>query len=205
MTKPMSFNRRNPRQALEQLQAGNRRFVDGTPISKAAFRKLDVNSQQPHTLVLSCSDSRVPPEIIFDQAPGDLFVVRVAGNVVTPEVLGSLEFAAENFGTRLLLLLGHTHCGAVAATLAYKRQDLDVESDNLAAIIDKIDKVVELTDHSDDEVLTAAIRDNVTRGILNLQRGSPLLTDLVLKDGLMIIGAEYSLATGQVTFFNEQG
>ena len=219
-----------PTDALEKLKAGNNRYVAGTvgdkkvsnkkdSDKKADFRSLDVNTQQPFAVVLGCSDSRVPPEVIFDQGLGDLFVVRVAGNVVTDEGIGSIEFAASKFGTRLVLVLGHSHCGAVSVCLDQVRQteqqgvegvkDADGMSANLAAIISKISPAAEAAHQAQakegkDDILAAAIRANVEAGVRDLQARSPLLADLVQSGEARILGAEYALATGEVAFYDEK-
>ena len=224
-----------PTDALEKLKAGNSRYVAGTVGDKKASDKkarnkkadfrnlsLDVNTQQPFAVVLGCSDSRVPPEVIFDQGLGDLFVVRVAGNVVTDEGIGSIEFAASKFGTRLVLVLGHSHCGAVSVCLDQVRQggqqgvegvkDADGMSANLAAIISKISPAAEAAHQAQakegkegkDDILAAAIRANVEAGVRDLQARSPLLADLVQSGEARILGAEYALATGEVAFYDEK-
>ena len=198
-------------EALERLREGNRRFVSGVSSRRAATfaerrAKLAVG-QEPFAIVLGCSDSRVPPEIIFDQGLGDLFVVRVAGNVATPSQVGSIEFAADGFGTRLIVVLGHTNCGAVLGTLDELEDPRDAPSADLAAIIDRIRATVEplLEDRgstSQDELISKAVRSNVEVSAHHLRHASAAFERLILTEGLLVVGAEYSLETGVVDFFD---
>ena len=196
-----------PLEALERLQVGNRRFTEG----RASERKIDPRGeegdQRPFAIILGCSDSRVPAEIVFDQGIGDLFVVRVAGNVVAPSQVGSVEFAAERFGTRLAVVLGHSVCGAVQATLEELGQPGENRSPNLQAIVDRIAPAVEDLVASDlaadnDALLRAAVRANVRASVEGLERGSEILERLIASGDLKVVGAEYSLKTGIVEFFH---
>ncbi len=198
-------------QALERLKEGNRRFVeeDATrAFSAGASRRSQlVSGQNPFAIVLGCSDSRVPAEIVFDQGLGELFVIRVAGNIVSPSQVGSIEFAAERFGTRLVVVLGHSTCGAVQATVEELERPTEARSPNLRAIVDRIRPSVETlfeTDlkHDRDALLKHAVRANIRLSVAHLQHGSRLLEDLIENDGLAVVGAEYSLATGAVEFFD---
>lgn len=190
-------------QALEKLKSGNQRFIAGAMTANVRFRDVGTGEQRPFAAILGCSDSRVPAEIIFDQGIGDLFVIRVAGNVVAPSGIGSIEFAAQRFGTRLVVVLGHSHCGAVKATLDQLEQPApNLDCPNLNCIVERIRPAVEpVFDRSASDLLSAAVRANVAAGVTNLKRGSPLLENLVANDNLAIVGAEYSLASGKVTFF----
>lgn len=198
------------REALERLREGNRRFVAGVRSLDATFdrtRHNGLKGQEPFAVVLGCSDSRVPVEIIFDHGLGDLFVIRVAGNVVAASQIGSVEFAAERFGTRLVVVLGHTHCGAVQATLDELLQPGERQSRNLRSIVDRIRPSVESlleTGLRDDRAALArqAVRANVRVSANNLRNGSMVLERLIEKDGLVVVGAEYSLDTGLVDFFD---
>lgn len=199
------------REALARLQEGNRRFAsDGFgPGAEVTQERRDelVESQEPFAVVLGCSDSRVPAELVFDQGLGDLFVIRVAGNVVAPSQVGSVEYAAAALGTRLVVVLGHSGCGAVGATLEELQLRLEDRSPNLHAIVDRIRPAVEgllETDLRDDPVaLTeAAVRANVRASADQLRHGSALLERLIAEEGLMVVGAEYSLETGEVDFFD---
>ena len=196
-------------EALQALRAGNRRFVSGE-------RRLHLNvgpeqrdglvaGQQPFAVVLGCSDSRVPVEIVFDQGLGELFVIRVAGNIVAPSLIGSAEFAVEYLGTRLVVVLGHTHCGAVAATLADLRRPGAAAKGDLDSIVDRIrPAVAELAAGSDDDefVIRQAVRANVRRSVTQLRRGSALLERRDRDGSIALVGAEYDLATGVVDFFD---
>jgi carbonic anhydrase len=198
------------REALERLRAGNRRFVTGVRSLDATFDRTRHNGlmgQEPFAVVLGCSDSRVPVEIIFDHGLGDLFVIRVAGNVVAASQIGSVEFAAERFGTRLVVVLGHTHCGAVQATLEELQRPGERQSRNLRSIVDRIRPSVEgllETELRDDRAALArqAMRANVRVSANNLRNGSMVLERLIERDGLVVVGAEYSLETGLVDFFD---
>jgi carbonic anhydrase len=197
--------------ALERLREGNRRFVAGLRSVEALVsqsrRNEFLGGQNPFAVVLGCSDSRAPVEIIFDQGLGDLFVIRVAGNVVASSQVGSVEFAAERFGTRLVVVLGHTRCGAVDATLEELQRPSDNQSRNLRSIVDRIRPAVEgllATELRHDRVALAreAVRANVRVAASSLRHGSDVLEELVEKEGLLIVGAEYSLETGLVDFFD---
>jgi carbonic anhydrase len=197
-------------EALERLAEGNRRFVsDVRTLETLMSRKQraeSVEAQEPFAVVLGCSDSRVPVEVVFDQGLGDLFVIRVAGNIVAPSVVGSVEFAAETFGTRLVVVLGHTRCGAVQATLDELQRPTGSQSPNLRSIVDRIRPAVEPlleSEHGyDPETLARhAMRANVRTCADQLRRGSDILERLIRDDGLIVVGAEYSLETGVVSFF----
>lgn len=198
------------REALERLREGNRRFMDGGKsgeIPSNRTRRLELTSgQEPFGIILGCSDSRVPAEIVFDQGLGDLFVIRVAGNIVASSQIGSVEFAAERFGTPLVVVLGHSQCGAVQATVEELMLPKEGQSPNLRSIVDRIRPSVEaLLDtelRRDPEALVArATRANVRTSVNQLRHGSRLLEQRIENDGLLVVGAEYSLATGLVDFF----
>jgi len=198
-------------EALERLREGNRRFVSNTrsleTLATRARRHEFVDGQEPMAVVLGCSDSRVPVEIVFDQGLGDLFVIRVAGNIVAPSLVGSVEFAALRFGTRLVVVLGHTRCGAVGATLQELTRPTGGASRNLSSIVDRIRPTVEellATDlRRDPEALYRhAVRANVRASAEHLRHGSEVLEGLIRTDGLRVVGAEYALETGAVDFFD---
>jgi carbonic anhydrase len=200
------------REALERLQEGNRRFAAGAGgvggLSSRARRAELVTGQEPFAIILGCSDSRVPAEIVFDQGLGDLFVIRVAGNVVAPSLVGSVEFAAERFHTRLVMVMGHSQCGAVLATLEDLREPNGAHSQNLLSIVDRIRPAVEGLLASglagDQEALVrAAVRANVRTSANQLRHGSGVLERLIATDGLLVVGAEYSLEQGLVHVFDE--
>lgn len=198
-------------EALARLQEGNRRFVSGvrsldTLMSQMRRGEL-VAGQAPFAVILGCSDSRVPVEMIFDQGLGDLFVIRVAGNIVAASQIGSIEFAAEAFGTRLVVVLGHTRCGAVQATLEELQRPTENQSRNLRSIVDRIrPAVAELleTDLKDDPdgLIRHSVRSNVRVSAHHLRHGSDILERLIEEDGLVVVGAEYSLESGLVEFFD---
>lgn len=198
-------------EALERLRAGNARFVadsrsHATVVSRSHRGDL-ADGQEPFAIILGCSDSRVPAEIVFDQGLGDLFVIRVAGNIVAPSQVGSVEFAAGKFGTRLVVVLGHSRCGAVEATIEELQRPSASQSRNLHSIVDRVRPSVEAllaTDlrHDPDALLRDAVRANVRVSARQLRHGSDLLEALIARDGLLVVGAEYSLETGVVEFFD---
>jgi carbonic anhydrase len=197
--------------ALESLKTGNRRFAAGETeldISTSRQRRDQlVSGQAPFAVILGCSDSRVPVEMIFDQGLGDLFVIRVAGNVVAPSQVGSVEFAAEQFGVRLVVVLGHTGCGAIAATLKALQEPGTRHSENLHSIVERIGPAVEgcLAEDSspdDEQLIERAVRANIRASVQQLQHGSSMIEEFVRDDGLVVVGAEYSLATGTVEFLD---
>jgi carbonic anhydrase len=199
------------REALERVREGNRRFVAEvrgreTRASQTRRREL-AEGQEPFAIILGCSDSRVPAEIVFDQGLGDLFVIRVAGNIVAPSQVGSVEFAAGRFGTRLIVVLGHSRCGAVTATLEELGRPAVSQSRNLRSIVDRIRPCVEALlatelEHQRDALLRLAVRANIRASADHLRHGSEVLEQLIQHDGLLVVGAEYSLESGVVDFFD---
>jgi carbonic anhydrase len=197
-------------QALARLREGNRRFVehlhDPALDLGGPRRFVPARDQEPFAIVLGCSDSRVPAELVFGQGFGDLFVIRVAGNVVAPSQVGSVEFAATRFGTRLVVVLGHTGCGAIAATIEELRRPAPSQSPGLRSIVDRVRPAVESilagsADAALEEVAERAVRANIRASADQLRHGSEILKRLSA-DGLLIVGAEYSLETGVVDFFD---
>ena len=198
-------------EALERLREGNRRFVSDvrsrdTRTSETRRRELAA-AQEPFAIILGCSDSRVPAEIVFDQGLGDLFVIRVAGNIVAPSQVGSVEFAAGRFGTRLVVVLGHSTCGAILATLEELGRPSGDQSRNLRSIVDRIRPSVEPllgtdVEHHPDVLVRQAVRANIRASATHLRHGSEVLEQLIQKDGLLVVGAEYSLETGVVDVFD---
>src|ERR1700685_4286973 len=200
------------REALALLQDGNRRFVSDISNRDAITsrsRRLELTaSQAPFATILGCSDSRVPVEIVFDQGLGDLFVIRVAGNIVAPSQIGSVEFAAEQFGSRLVVVLGHSCCGAIETTLEQLRRPVENQSRNLRSIVDLVRPAIEgllTTDlkHDQQALLHAAVRANISASVRNLRHGSDIIGNLIQNAGLRVVGAEYSLDTGVVDFFDD--
>jgi carbonic anhydrase len=199
------------REALTRLREGNERFIaDVRSINSLAsyMRRSELaEGQAPFAIILGCADSRVPAEIVFDQGLGDLFVIRVAGNIVAPSQVGSVEFAAARYQTRLVVVLGHSQCGAIAATIEEIRATGPNASSNLRSIVERIRPSVQgLFDTdlaSDEAALTAhAVRANVRASANHLRHGSPLLEKLIQEEGLLVVGAEYSLDSGKVEFFD---
>ena len=198
-------------EALQRLKDGNRRFVErlrsgDATVSVPPRPQLQLE-QQPFAIILGCSDARVPAEIVFDQGLGDLFVIRVAGNIVAPSLIGSVEFAAAKFGTRLVVVLGHTHCGAIQATLEELRQPAENQSPNVRSIVDRVRPSVEgllRTELRNDEaaLIRQAVRANVGVSVSHLRYGSDVLERLIRDEGLLVVGAEYSLESGEVEFFD---
>jgi carbonic anhydrase len=197
-------------EALARLRDGNRRFVanqtTALALSDHARRAALVAGQEPFAIVLGCSDSRVPAELVFDQGFGDLFVIRVAGNIVAPSQVGSVEFAAARFGTRLIVVMGHSQCGAVVATLEELLGHTNNQSRNLRSIVDRVRPSVQALlpgrrEEDAEALVSDAIRANVRASVNHLRHGSELLEQLIRNDGLLVVGAEYSLETGIVTFF----
>jgi carbonic anhydrase len=198
-------------EALERLCEGNRRFVSdirsqGTLPSQTRRRELAAG-QEPFAIILGCSDSRVPAEIVFDQGLGDLFVIRVAGNIVAPSQVGSVEFAAERFGTRLVVVLGHSNCGVILATLEELGRPSRDQSRNLRSIVDRVRPSVEpllATElkHDRDALVQQAVRANIRFSADHLRHGSEVLEQLIQRNGLLVLGAEYCLETGVVDFFD---
>jgi carbonic anhydrase len=198
-------------EALERLREGNRRFashIEGREtLATRPSREELPQDQTPFAIILGCSDARVPAEIVFDQGLGDLFVIRVAGNIVAPSQVGSVEFAAERFGTRLVVVLGHSQCGAILATLEQLQQPAENQSRNLSSIVDRIRPSVEVLMRTElrndmDVLVKHAVRANVGASVDHLRHGSQVLEQLILNQGLRIVGAEYSLETGVVEFFD---
>lgn len=198
-------------EALASLRDGNRRFVENqttaSALSHHARRTELISGQEPFAIVLGCSDSRVPAELVFDQGFGDLFVIRVAGNIVAPSQVGSVEFAAARYGTRLVVVMGHSQCGAVVATLEELLGRATNQSHNLRSIVDRVRPSVETLlaggGHQDlDSLVRESVRANVRASVDHLRLGSEQLEELIRTDGLVVVGAEYSLETGVVTFFD---
>jgi carbonic anhydrase len=198
-------------EALTRLRDGNRRFVTNQSTAAVAShqeRRLSlVSGQEPFAIVLGCSDSRVPAELVFDQGFGDLFVIRVAGNIVAPSQVGSVEFAAAKFDTRLVVVVGHSQCGAITATLDELLGKTTTESRNLRSIVDRVRPSVEsvLAGRATEDysaLMREAVRANVRASTNHLRHGSELLERMIRDDGLRVVGAEYSLDTGVVDFFD---
>ncbi|MGA9827997.1 MAG: carbonic anhydrase [Rhodanobacteraceae bacterium] len=197
--------------ALDRLRNGNREFVAGTrdPATLANHSRQVAPSaeQDPFAIILGCSDARVPAEIVFSQGLGDLFVIRVAGNIVAPSQIGSVEFAAAQFGIRLVVVMGHTRCGAIQTTLDELRRPSENQSRNLRSIVDRVRPSVEMLLKTElrndlDALARHAVRANVSASVNHLSHGSAFLEQLILSGDLMIVGAEYAVETGVVEFLD---
>ena len=196
-------------EALELLRQGNHRFSnnlqDSVVQASRSPKENYVKHQRPHTIIVGCSDSRVPAEMVFDQGLGDLFVVRVAGNIIAPSQVGSVEFAASEFGTRLVVVLGHTACGAVNATIRFIQQPQIKHSSNIMSIVDRIrphiQGLVENNAGADEDKLAhLAVHANIRASVDHLRHGSQVLESLIENEGLQVVGAEYNIETGDVEF-----
>ena len=206
MTTPIPIN---PAQAaLERLREGNRRYAQNVRSVDAlvSHSRRDMASQSPCAIVLGCSDSRAPAEIVFDQGLGDLFVIRVAGNIVAPSQIGSVEFAAERFGTRLVVVMGHTNCGAIDATLEAIAAPAGARSRNLQSIVNRVRPAVEALARTElardpERLRREAVRANVRASVNHLRHGSEVIERLAEDDHLLVVGAELDLTTGIVDFF----
>ena len=198
------------RDALARLRDGNRRFVSNAREHEDLHaRRAELTMrQEPFAIVLGCSDSRVPAEIVFDQGLGDLFVIRVAGNIVAPSQVGSVEFAAARYGSRLVVVLGHSQCGAILATIEELKVPTANQSRNLSAIVERVRPSVEglfATDLKNDSeaLVKEAVRANIRASVDHLRHGSEILEQLIRDEGLLVVGAEYSLESGVVEFFGQ--
>ena len=196
-------------EAIARLRRGNRRFIDGNIDQGRHVHRGDlVHGQSPFAIVLACSDSRVPVETVFDQGLGDLFVIRIAGNIVAPSQIGSIEFATTAYGSRLVVVLGHSNCGAVGATLDDLSRDVNLLSPFLRVIVDRVRPAVEpvLAEHGgkiDTETMRSAVLANVRASVAALRQGSDILKGLIDEGKLTIVGAKYSIATGEVLFLED--
>jgi carbonic anhydrase len=203
----MSLDMIDAEEALTRLVGGHRRFIASRPASDPAHPSILVAPQKPFAIVLACSDSRVPVERIFDQSFGDLFVIRVAGNIVAPSQIGSVEFAASYFGTRLVVVMGHTDCGAIRATVDEVLGRSAIPSENIRFIVDSIRPAVErilpdVKSSGVEALVRAAVRANVRLSVTRLRSGSDILQTLCAAGTLHVAGAEYSVETGAVSFLN---
>lgn len=199
----------DPNKILKELMSGNMRFLEGESIKCAhsSLKKLKTfaeTGQLPKAILLCCSDSRAPAEMIFDQDIGDLFVIRVAGNIVAPSLVGSVEFAASTFGTSLILVMGHTECGAIKATLNHIEDPQAIESENIHDIVSRIRphifSITQINGITDQEKITRAAKANVLASVNQLSHSSRMIEDLVQKKKIKIVGALLDLSTGQVEF-----
>lgn len=202
----------NPDKALKLLTEGNKRYVeatdDGAELTVTTKRLDAEDGQNPFAIILGCSDSRVPAELVFNRGLGDLFVIRVAGNIVAPSQIGSVEFACQHFGTQLIVVLGHSHCGAINATVDCLVSDPENLSPNVASIVDRVTPAVhpifKKGDYKDkNDLIHQAMRANVEQSVLGLQMRSRILRRMMNKGEIKIIGAEYLIETGEVNFYSD--
>ncbi len=201
------------KEALIRLKEGNQRFVSevsqqSEKVNQNRRHQL-VEGQKPFAIILGCSDSRAPAEIVFDQGLGDLFVIRVAGNIVAPSQVGSIEFAVETYETPLVVVLGHSHCGAINATIEALENGTESTSHNLMSIVSRIKPSIETLFETDlkndkEELMKYAVRSNIRASVNQIRYSSPSIERLMLSDKLMVVGAEYSLETGEVDFFEDR-
>jgi carbonic anhydrase len=198
-------------EALRRLREGNQRFATEDLSVTARLRRPRIidpmRVQEPIAAILGCSDSRVPVEVVFDQGLGDLFVIRVAGNIVAPSQVGSIEFAAERFGTRLVVVLGHSRCGVIQTTLEQLQQPPQRQSRNLFSIVERVRPAIQgLLDtelrHDPEALMRHAVRANISAAANQLRHGSQVIEQLIQTDNLLVVGAEYSLEQGTVEFFD---
>ena len=184
--------------ALSEMKAGNQRFLDGKPVNTDYKSQIEhtKNDQHPHTLVLSCLDSRIPPEIIFDQGIGNIFVARVAGNIEDQNILGSMEFATKVKGTKLIIVMGHNKCGAVKGAIDH------AELGSLTQLVDQIKPAIVGDTSNLDNMLNETSKNNVKMTIADILKSSSVINDLVNEDKLKLVGAYYDITSGQVTFLN---
>src|SRR5262245_43804980 len=197
------------REALARLIEGNRRYVQNVRSvdSMLSHSRRDLQSQRPFAIILGCSDSRAPAEVVFDLGLGDLFVIRVAGNIVAPSQVGSVEFAAERFGTRLVVVMGHSSCGAIEAALEAVVSKAGPASRNMMSIVDRVRPSIESLVSTElarepARLRHEAVRANVRASVSHLRHSSEIIERLATRDGLLIVGAELDLATGVVDFFD---
>ena len=200
----------NADKALQKLIEGNKRYIEGTAdgaeLTITTRRQQITDGQNPFAAILGCSDSRVPAELVFNRGLGDLFVIRVAGNIVAPSQIGSVEFACQHFGTQLVVVLGHSHCGAINATVDALMGDPDNLSPNVASIVDRVTPavlpIVKRNSYKDkDDLVHQAMRANIEQSVNGLQMRSRILRSMVDRGQIKIIGAEYSIETGMVDFY----
>ncbi len=194
--------------ALKELIEGNYRYVQAATSGAVLDSKKHqvLPEQNPMAVILGCSDSRVPAELVFDQGVGDLFVIRIAGNIVAPSQIGSIEFACQQFKTQLVVVLGHTNCGAISATIDSLLSDPDQMSPNLASIVDRLKPAVSPVINDDivrdrSSLMKKAMQANIEYSTQQLQIRSKIIRDLINNKQLKIVGAEYSIETGEVEFY----
>ena len=189
---------KNPEDAFLEIKAGNQRFLNNKAFNNDYKNQIEQtkNDQHPHTLILSCLDSRIPPEIIFDQGIGNIFVARVAGNIEDPNILGSMEFATKVKGTKLIIVMGHNKCGAVKGAID------DAKLGNLTQLVDQIKPAIIGNKSNLDNMMDETAKQNVKLTIDDILRSSTIISDLVKENKVKIVGAFYDITTGKVTFLD---
>ncbi len=201
MTDRDDTERLSPRQALVRLVEGNARFVEGAaehPDQTTDRRRVLTGAQHPFATVFSCADSRVPPELLFDQGLGDLFVVRSAGQVLDHAILGTLEFGVGELGTPLVLVVGHTACGAVRATVDAVRTHAPASGTDVDTLVEALVPAVEEAEHDGgDDVVGTAVRVHVER-VVGTLRDAPVISTALAEGTVAVVGAVYDLDTGRV-------
>ncbi len=200
------------KQALKKLKQGNQRFVSGTTVhdidSISSQRISALQEQHPFAVILGCSDSRVPAELVFDQGLGDLFVIRVAGNVVAPSQIGSVEFAVTMFGSPLVIVLGHSDCGVIHASLAAMKNPGESKSINIQSIVRRVKPAIEplvVSGDLDQVNINDAVRANVRKSVSQLVSSSEIIESRIEAGLLQVSGAYYDLKTGAVEFYDAEG
>lgn len=201
---------KNPQSIIQELKEGNLRFLEGRSVqsSESSLKKLKDHAEKgqfPKAIILCCSDSRAPVEMIFDQDIGDLFVIRVAGNIVAPSLVGSVEFAASTFGTNLVIVIGHTQCGAIQATLNHIEKGQAMMSENIHDIVSRIrPHIFPITQMflSREDKMAQAVEANVRASVNQLSHSSRLVEGLVTKGDMLIVGAVLDIATGRINFLD---
>jgi carbonic anhydrase len=208
-TSPSPASNLTAREAFSRLKEGNVRYAQNLRSMDAllSHSRKDLSTQSPHAIVLGCSDSRAPAETVFDQGLGDLFVIRVAGNIVAPSQVGSVEFAAERFGIRLVVVMGHTQCGAIDAAIEAVTSEQGPASRGLSSIVDRIRPSIEGLVHTELardplKLRREAMRANVRASVDHLRHGSAIIEGLAFREGLVVLGAELDIASGEVVFFD---
>lgn len=189
--------------SMKMLVEGNQRYMQGAfqhPNQQAERRTEVAKGQHPFAIVLTCADSRVPPEIVFDQGLGDLFVIRVAGNIIDDAILGSIEYAAEHLGTPLVVVMGHERCGAVSAAIGSG----EVEG-HIGSLVRAIKPAVVKAKSMPGDMVENSVKNNVAMVVEKLQNNKPILSHLVEKGKLKVVGAYYDLDDGSVSFLDDNG
>ena len=194
----------NSLEAQQRLTDGNNRFINNKSLERTFEpQQKNIKAQQPFAIILGCSDSRVPIETIFNQSFGDLFIIRIAGNIVAPSQIGSIEFAVSLYNTPLVVVLGHTHCGAISAAIneSIHKKSLSQSVNSITKRIDPVIKPLLTDDVSHDDLVCQVANANILQSVSQLKSDSQILKQKIANQELTIIGAKYSLQSGEVEFF----